>query len=84
MRVGTAAVAMVLVAEAAVWLLRPRDRPIHPAPVSESDYFTPAQLDRGRTFSDGQLWLFLAVLGAEGNQEFFLAGEYSSPSERKE
>jgi STE24 endopeptidase len=65
-RVGTAAVAMVLVAEAAVWLLRPRDRPIHPAPVSESDYFTPAQLDRGRTFSDGQLWLFLAVLGAEG------------------
>jgi Zn-dependent protease with chaperone function len=60
------AVAMVLVAEAAVWLLRPRDRPIQPAPVSESDYFTPAQIDRGRTYSDGQLWLFLAVLGAQG------------------
>ena len=66
MRVGIAAVAMVLVAEAAVWLLRPRDRPIQPAPVSESDYFTPAQIDRGRTYSDGQLWLFVGVLGAQG------------------
>ena len=47
MRVGTAAVAMVLVAEAAVWLLRPRERPIDPAPVSESDYFTPGP-DRPR------------------------------------
>ena len=66
MRVGTAAVAMVLVAEAAVWLLRPGERPIQPAPVSESDYFTPAQIDRGRTYSDGQLWLFVAALGAQG------------------
>jgi STE24 endopeptidase len=65
-RVGTAAVAMVLVAEAAVWLLRPRERPIDPAPVSEAQYFTQAQIDRGRTYSDGQLWLFLAVLGAQG------------------
>ena len=66
MRVGAAAVAMVLVAEAAVWLLRPGERPIQPAPVSESDYFTPAQIDRGRTYSDGQLWLFVAALGAQG------------------
>src|SRR5256714_15437596 len=65
-RVGAAAVAMVLVAEAAVWLLRPGERPIQPAPVSESDYFTPAQIDRGRTYSDGQLWLFVAALGAQG------------------
>src|SRR2546422_1220027 len=65
-RVGTAAVAMVLVAEAAVWLLRPRERPIEPAPVSEGQYFTQAQIDRGRSYSDGQLWLFLAVLGAQG------------------
>ena len=36
MRVGTAAVAMVLVAEAAVWLLRPRDRPIAAGRRSES------------------------------------------------
>src|SRR2546421_129847 len=65
-RVGAAAVAMVLVAEAAVWLLRPGERPIQPAPVSESDYFTPAQIDRGRTYSDGQLWLFVAALAAQG------------------
>jgi STE24 endopeptidase len=66
LRVGAVAVAMVLVAEGAVWLLRPRDRPISPAPVSESDYFTPAQIDRGRAYSDGQLWLYLGVLGAQG------------------
>ena len=66
MRVGTAAVAMVLVAEAAVWLLRPRERPIEPAPVSESDYFTPAQIDRGRAYGDGQLWLLLGAVGAQG------------------
>src|SRR5436309_5609675 len=65
-RVGAAAVAMVLVAEAAVWLLRPGERPIQPAPVSENDYFTPAQIDRGRTYSDGQLWLFVAAVGAQG------------------
>jgi Zn-dependent protease with chaperone function len=57
---------MVLVAEAAVWLLRPRDRPIQPASVSEDRYFTRAQIDRGRTYSDGQLWLFVAALGAQG------------------
>jgi STE24 endopeptidase len=60
------AVAMVLVAEGAVWLLRPRERLIQPVPVSESDYFTQAQIDRGRAYSDGQLWLLLAALGAQG------------------
>ena len=66
MRVGTAAVAMVLVAEVAVWLLRPRERPIEPAPVSESEYFTPAQIDRGRAYGDGQLWLLLGAAGVQG------------------
>ncbi len=66
MRVGTAAVAMVLVAEAAVWLLRPRERPIEPVPVSESDYFTSAQIDRGRAYGEGQLWLLLGAVGAQG------------------
>ena len=45
MRVGMAAVAMVLVAEGAVWLLRPGDRPIDPTPVSEGRYFTAAEID---------------------------------------
>lgn len=66
MRVGTAAVAMVLVAEVAVWLLRPREPPIEPAPVSESDYFTPAQIDRGRAYGGGQLWLLLGAAGVQG------------------
>jgi STE24 endopeptidase len=65
-RVGAAAVAMVLVAEAAVWLLRPRDPPIEPAPVSESDYFTPTQIERGRAYGNGQLWLLLGAVGAQG------------------
>jgi STE24 endopeptidase len=57
---------MVVVGEVAVWLLRPSERPIQPAKVSEGDYFTPAQISRGRAFGDGQLWLFLVTLGAEG------------------
>jgi STE24 endopeptidase len=65
-RVGAAAVAMVLVAEAAVWLLRPREQPVDPASVSARDYFSEAQLDRGRAYSDGQLWLLLGVVGAQG------------------
>jgi Zn-dependent protease with chaperone function len=65
-RVGAAAVAMVLVAEAAVWLLRPREQPIEPARVSETDYFTPAQIERGRAYGNGQLWLLLGAVGAQG------------------
>jgi STE24 endopeptidase len=57
---------MVLVAEVAVWLLRPRERPIEPAPVSASEYFTSAQIDRGTAYRDGQLWLFLGAVGAQG------------------
>jgi STE24 endopeptidase len=57
---------MVLVAEGAVWLLRPRDRPIQPVSVPEGRYFTAAEIARGRSFSDGQLWLFVATLGAQG------------------
>jgi STE24 endopeptidase len=66
LRIGVAAVAMVLVAEGAVWLLRPRDRPIQPVSVPEGRYFTAAQIQRGRSFSDGQLWLFVVALGAQG------------------
>jgi STE24 endopeptidase len=65
-RVGAAAVAMVLVAEVAVWLLRPRERPIEPVSVSAGEYFTSAQIDRGRAYRDGQLWLLLGAAGAQG------------------
>jgi STE24 endopeptidase len=65
-RVAVTAVAMVLVAEAGVWLLRPRPAPIPAAPVSAGDYFTQQQIDRGRDYSDGQLWLYGAALVVEG------------------
>jgi STE24 endopeptidase len=65
-RVGGAAVAMVVVAELAVWLLSPRDQPPEPLPVSEQDYFGAAQLDRAHAYRDGQRWLLLAGLGIEG------------------
>jgi STE24 endopeptidase len=72
-RVGAAAVAAVLVAEAAAWLLRPRETPIAPAPVATADYFTQAQIDRGRSYADGQLWLFVAGLGIQGGALIVLA-----------
>jgi hypothetical protein len=64
-RIGLIAVAMVVVAEGAVWLLRPRESPIEPAQVSETRYFTQAQLERARDYRSGQLWLFAAGLVAE-------------------
>jgi STE24 endopeptidase len=65
-RVGGAAIAMVLVAEAAVWLLTPRDDPPNPVPVAESDYFGSAELERAHDFRDPQRWLGLVGLAVEG------------------
>jgi STE24 endopeptidase len=56
---------MVLVAEGAVWLLRPDEPPIDPVPAAESDYFSQEQLERGRDYRDGQRLLFLAGLGIQ-------------------
>jgi STE24 endopeptidase len=72
-RIGVVAVAMIVVAEAAVWLLRPRDPPLEPLPVSATDYFTEAQIERGRDYREGQLWLFVAGLGAEAAVLLILA-----------
>jgi STE24 endopeptidase len=56
---------MVLVAEGAVWLLRPRPAPIAPASTQARDWFTASQIDRGQAFDDGQEWLYLASVGVE-------------------
>jgi Zn-dependent protease with chaperone function len=64
-RAGAAAVGMVLIAEAGTWLLRPRPAPISPAPVSASDYFTQTEIDRGRDYDNGQLWLYVGGLAIE-------------------
>jgi STE24 endopeptidase len=65
-RIGVVAVAMVVVAEGAVWLLRPRESPIEPTTVAESDYFRPVQIERAHDYRTGQFWLFGAGLLAEG------------------
>jgi STE24 endopeptidase len=47
----------LVVAEAAVWLLRPKER----YPTVQTDpraYFSAAELDRASAFQSGQLWLF--------------------------
>jgi len=57
---------MVLVAEGAVWLLAPRAAVSEPLPISEGELLSQAELDRAHAFRDGQRWLGLAVLGAQG------------------
>jgi len=61
-RIGAAAVAMVLVAEAAMWLLRPRGEEIESRPVSASAYFEPGQLERAEDYRDGQRLLLIAQI----------------------
>jgi Zn-dependent protease with chaperone function len=66
LRLPIALVAAVVAAEAAVWLLRPREGVIDPAPVSVRSYFSPAQLDRARDYRRPQLALYGATLLVEG------------------
>jgi STE24 endopeptidase len=77
-RVGGAAVAMVLVAEAAVWLLGPRDRPPDPVPVAESEYFSPAELDRAHDFRGPQPLLLFVGLALEAG--VLVAVAYGRPA----
>ena len=65
-RIGALAVAVVLVAEGAVWLLRPGEDPIEPASVNEGDYFSQSEVERARDYRSGQRLLFVAGLGAQG------------------
>ena len=65
LRLGAAAVAAVLVAEVAVWALRPRDDVIDPVPVAEDEYFDPAQVERAEDYRSGQRLLFFATLAIE-------------------
>jgi STE24 endopeptidase len=73
LRIGAAAVAAVLVAEAAVWLLRPRGEVVEPAEVSEHSYFTEAQLERAHDYRDGQRLIALGALAVEGSALVLLA-----------
>lgn len=65
MRLGVTAVAAVVVAEAAAWLLRPRDveQPVH---ADENAYFSHAELVKARDYASGQRLLLVGGLLTEG------------------
>jgi STE24 endopeptidase len=65
LRVGGAAVAMVVVAEAAVWLLAPREEPLDPVPVSAGEYFDSAQIERAEDYRGPQRLLGYAGIAIE-------------------
>lgn len=81
-RVGGAAVAMILVAEAAVWLLRPGEQPPDPVPIASSRYFSPSELERATDFRDGQRWLAIGGLAIEGGLLVTLALGRPAPVRR--
>ena len=64
-RLGVTAVAAVVVAEAAAWLLRPRDieQPVH---ADESAYFSHEELTKARDYASGQRLILVGSLVAEG------------------
>jgi STE24 endopeptidase len=60
LRLPLALVTAVVVAEVVVIAMRPRDRGPEPVPVEPRAYFSQAQIEKGESFRDGQLWIFLA------------------------
>jgi Zn-dependent protease with chaperone function len=62
----------VVVAEAAAWLLRPRDieQPVH---VDENAYFSHAELTKARDYASGQRLILVGSLVAEGAVLILLA-----------
>jgi STE24 endopeptidase len=65
LRIGVTAVAAVVVAEAAAWLLRPRDieEPVH---ADANAYFSHAELTKARDYASGQRLILIGSLVAEG------------------
>jgi STE24 endopeptidase len=59
-RLPVALVAAVVVAEAAVLAMRPRDRGPEPVPVEPRAYFSEAQIEKAEAFRTGQLWIYVA------------------------
>src|SRR5918996_1167809 len=72
-RVGAAAVAAVIVAEAGVWLLRPREPQLEPATVQEDEYFSAAELERARDYQSGQRALLVGTIALQGGVLLVLA-----------
>ncbi|HEY6636376.1 MAG TPA: M48 family metallopeptidase [Solirubrobacterales bacterium] len=72
LRLGATAVAAVVVAEAAAWLLRPRDieQPVHADP---NAYFSHQELTTARDYASGQRLILVTSLVAEGVMLVLLA-----------
>jgi Zn-dependent protease with chaperone function len=66
LRLPAAIVTALVVAEAAVVLMRPRDVRPEPVPVEARAYFSQATLARAKDFRSGQRWIFLGSLVVEG------------------
>jgi STE24 endopeptidase len=64
LRLPVTIVAALVVAEAAVFLMRPRDRLV-PVDVAPQTYFSTAFVERAQDFRGGQLWLYGAQLAIE-------------------
>jgi STE24 endopeptidase len=78
-----AVVAALVVAEAGVLLLRPRDGVPRPAPVRATEYFTAAQIERAREFRGPQRALGLAGLGVEVGVLILLVARPPAPLRRR-
>lgn len=65
LRLGATALAAVIVAEAAVWLLRPRDGTVEGPKAPEHAYFTDGQIEKAQDYRDGQRNLMLAGIAVE-------------------
>lgn len=72
-RIGAVAIAAVIVAEGAVWLMRPRGEVLEPAAVSEHAYFSQAQIDRAADYRGGQRLIAMGTLATEGALLLLLA-----------
>ena len=81
MRLGVTAVAAVVVAEAAAWLLRPRDIE-QPVQVNENAYFSHAELTKARDYASGQRLILVGGLLAEGAVLVLLASGRPAVSRR--
>jgi STE24 endopeptidase len=71
-RLPVALVAAVVVAQTAVFLMRPREGVVDPAPVSVRSYFSDQQLERARDFRRPQLALGIAAMLVEGGVLVYL------------
>jgi STE24 endopeptidase len=80
-RLGATAVAAVVVAEAAAWMLRPRDV-VEPVEVDEGAYFSEAEVERAEDYRSGQRLLFVGGLAAEGALLVLLVTGRPAPARR--